>query len=155
VTLSAELRAWIVPGLAGTIASIDARGYPQIVRVWAARPSVEADSIDLCVSADAASSFLEGLTGRARAALNLVEVLSYRSRQFKGSCQLLNEPIDFEWLRASRAAANTVFEAVGMGPDGFGHLLSHAADPANMLLLRLSVESVFDQSPRPGAGARL
>jgi hypothetical protein len=153
--LSPELRAWIVPGLAGTIASVDSQGDPQIVRVWSARAAAEPNDIDVYVLRDSASAFLDGLNGGARVALNLIEVLTYRSRMFKGSCRHVDESIDGPLVEACKSAMNDVFEAVGMGKNVVDRMLSHAGDPAALIALRVTVESVFDQSPKPGAGGRL
>jgi len=155
VTLSSELRAWIVPGLAGTIASVDAHGQPQLVRVWAARPTTAPDEIEVYVHAGAAAGFLAGLESSARVGLNLIDVLSYRSRLFKGSGRLVQVPIDFEWLATCEAALNRVFEAVGMSPQSVERMLGYAEDRRAMLALLVRVESAFDQSPKPGAGAPL
>ncbi len=152
--LSPSLRAWIVPGLAGSIAVVDADGMPQLARVWAARAPDDGDLLEVYVQASSARGLLDALDRPRRAALNLIEVTTYRSRAFKGACELsLRDPdpaVIEEWI----AAVARAFESVGLPPDATQRMLAHGGDP-EMVALRLAVESVFDQSPKPGAGARL
>jgi hypothetical protein len=63
--------------------------------------------------------------------------------------------VDDAALEQSLVALNRAFHAVGMPPDTAQRLLGHCTAPHDMVVLSLSVESVFDQSPKPGAGARL
>lgn len=155
LALSSELCAWIVPGLAGTIASVDREQQPQMARVWAARPRQERDVVEVYVLRSAAPALLEGVVSSGRAALNLIEVSSYRSRLFTGPCRLSTTGVESAFLGESLAALNRAFHAVGMAPDAAQRMLSHGAAPPEMLALVLSVECVFDQSPKRGAGGRL
>jgi len=153
--LSAELRAWLVPGLAGTIAAVDRKHRPQLARVWSVRALDDADQLLVYVLRAASSGLLEGVESRGRAALNLIEVESYRSRLFKGPCRVSTAPIDAAFLDLSLTALNQAFQGVGMAPDTVERILGHSDSPRDMIALCLSVESVFDQSPKPGAGGRL
>jgi hypothetical protein len=154
VALSSELRDWLVPGLAGTIASVDAEQRPQIARVWAAWAGV-GDVIEVYVLRLAASGVLEGIANSGRAALNLIEVATYRSRLFKGRCEISQIAVNDAALEHSLVALNRVFHDVGMPLDAAHRLLAHCSAPRDMVALSLSVDSVFDQSPKRGAGARL
>ena len=154
VALSSELRDWLVPGLAGTVASVDAEQRPQIVRVWAAWPGV-ADVIEVYVLRSAAPGVLEGIASSGRAALNLIEVATYRSRLFKGRCEVSHTAINEAALQNSLLALNRVFHEVGMPPDAAHRMLAHYSAPRDMVALSLTVDSVFDQSPKRGAGGRL
>ena len=145
----------MVPGLAGTIASVDRRHQPQIARVWSVRALGDSDQILVYVLRAASSALLEGIESSGRAALNLIEVSSYRSRLFKGTCRVSPEPIDAAFLDLSLAALNRAFHGVGMAPDTVERILAHSDAPRDMIALCLTVESVFDQSPKPGAGKRL
>lgn len=150
--LSTELRDWIVPGLAGVVAIVDADGLPHIARVWGAR--VSGDAIDVYVQRAAAGPVLEALIVCRRAALNLIEVATYRSRLFKGSCEV-GDRVDFTVLEDCLAAIGRAFHGVGLAADGVDRMLAHGEPAREMVALRVVVEHVFDQSPRPGAGARL
>jgi hypothetical protein len=160
--LSSELRGWVVPGLAGVIAVVDSRGLPRIARVWAARVLDGSDVIEIYVQRAGALPLLEALvydlfnleSGR-RAALNLIEVTTYRSRMFKGACALAPNDPDPTFVDESLAADGRAFHSVGMPADAVERILSHGDPPREMVALRLTVEAIFDQSPKPGAGARL
>jgi hypothetical protein len=157
--LSSELRGWIVPGRAGVVTVVDAAGLPRIARIWAARALEGNDVIELCVQRAGALPVLEALETctRVRAALNLIEVTTYRSRTFKGACELSPTGADPEVVDASVRAMGHAFQSVGMAADLVDRILSHGDGdgPRAMVSLRLAVESVFDQSPKPGAGAPL
>jgi hypothetical protein len=153
--LSLELRAWLVPGLAGVVASADARGQPAISRVWAARALPGRDVLELYVQRSSAERFLANLAHSGRAAANLIEVTSYRSRAFKGACAVSEAPLDQELLDACLVAMNAAFVSVGMPGDAVQRMLSRGDAPRAWVALELVVEAVFDQSPKKGAGARL
>jgi hypothetical protein len=152
--LSSELREWLVPGLAGTLAAVDAEQQPQIARVWMAR-AAEGDVIEIYVLRSASLALVEAVARRGRAALNLIHVATYRSRLFKGRCEISSASVDEAVLERSLNALNHVFHEVGMPPDAALRLLGHCSTPRDMVVLSLSVESVFDQSPKPGAGGQL
>jgi len=154
VMLSYELRDWLVPGLAGTIASVDVARQPQIARVWMAR-ATEGDVLEVYVLRLASLALVEAVVSGGRAALNLIHVATYRSRLFKGRCEVSAAGVDDAVLEQSLNALNRAFHDVGMPPDAALRLLGHSTAPRDMVALSLSVESVFDQSPKRGAGARL
>lgn len=155
--LSTELREWIALGRAGALTVVDANGSPRIARIWAARPLDGSDVIELCVQRSSAVAVLDALDGRARlrGALNLIEVTTYKSRMFKGACERSPADADPAFVEASLTATGRAFASVGMSADALERMLAHGDAPRAMVSLRLVVESVFDQSPKPGAGARL
>jgi hypothetical protein len=155
--LTRELRAWIQPGVAGVIAVADDARQPEIVRMWAVRAVDLADAPDILEAyalREAAARLLEIMGDGRRAALNVVEVSSYRSRLFKGFCTPLRGAVDQAFIDASVAAQSRAFTSVGMGPNAAERLLAHTPD-REMIGFRLQVDCVFDQSPKPGAGAPL
>ncbi len=153
--LSPDLCAWLAPGLAGMIAAVDRSGRPQLARVWALRAANERDVIEVYVQRAASQALVESLSNGGRAALNLIEVTTYRSRMFKGACEVSTHEPDSAFLDENLAALNRAFHSVGMPSDAAHRMLWHSEEPTRMVELRLSVDSVFDQSPKPGAGARL
>jgi hypothetical protein len=134
---------------------VDANGQPRIARVWGARPLGAGDVIEFGVLGSASHGFVDAIASGGRAALNLIEVTSYRSRMFKGACRLSPAEPGSAWLDECVTALNQVFTAVGMSAGCADLMLSHAGPSRWMVALELSVESVFDQSPKPGAGAPL
>jgi hypothetical protein len=153
--IGADLRAWLRPGLAGTVATVDASGQPQLARVWSVRVEAGRDLIEIYVQRSSALAFAAGLASRGRAALNLIEVSSYRSRLFKGACEISPAAPDAAFLEENLTALNLAFSGVGMAAGSAQRMLSHSDAPHSMLALRLTVESVFDQSPKSGAGGPL
>lgn len=153
--LSPELRAWLQPGLAGTVATSDPLGQPEIVRVWAARCDPSRDRIEIYVQRSCAQRFLEYVTPGSRAALNLIGVSTYRSRSFKGLCTPHDVPIDPQWLETCLAAQGRSFVGVGLPEDAVERMLSYSATPRAMLAFQIDVDSVYDQSPKKGAGEKL
>ena len=155
-TLSPELRAFLVSGLAGTIAVARADGGLAMARIWAARAG-EGDVLEVFVQRSSGHEVIEALASPGRAAANLIDVPTYRSRSFKGVCALAptDDQVDASFLEESLAAVEHAFQAVGMPGGSVERMLSHGSDPHAMAALRITVESVFDQSPKPGAGARI
>lgn len=152
--LSPPLRAWIVPGLAGVVAVVDADGMPRLARIWAVRAPDDGDLLEVYVQASSARGLLDALDRPRRAALNLIEVTTYRSRAFKGACERSLRDPDPAVIEESIAAFVRAFQSVGMSADSPQRMLAQGGG-TEMAVLRLAVESVFDQSPKPGAGARL
>jgi hypothetical protein len=155
MVISPDLREWLVPGLAGTVATVDRSGQPQLARVWATRLRDRGEVIEIYVLRSASPSLLDGLVGGGRAALNLIDVGSYRSRTFKGACEVGQLEPDPEFLQTYLNAMDRAFVGVGMPPGAVELMLSHCDEPRSMIALWLAVDSVFDQSPKPGAGVRL
>lgn len=151
--LSSELRAWLKPGLAGVIAVVDDAGQPEIARLWAVRALDDADIIEVYAQRTAAARLVEIVGQGRRAAVNVVEVSSYRSRLLKGFCTPLSD-VDQPFVNDSVAAQGRAFAGVGMGADAAQRILGHVPSP-EIVGFRLKVDCVFDQSPKPGAGAPL
>lgn len=153
VALSAELRAWLQPGLAGVIAVADDGGRPHTVRLWAVR-ALDDDRVEVYLQRAVAAPLLAIVGEGRRAAINLVEVASYRSRTIKGHLTPRHGPLDQALVDASIAAQDRAFASVGLPVGGAERMLSYAGS-REMVALVMHADSVFDQSPRPGAGAPL
>ena len=152
--LTPELRAWVKPGLAGAVTVADDTGQPEIVRFWAVRLLDDSDVVEVFLQRATAARLLEILVDGRRAALNAVEVSSYRSRLLKGFCTPLTGEVDQAFAAESIAAQSRAFASVGMPTDAAQRILSHG-EQRNLVGLRIEVDCVFDQSPKPGAGAPL
>ncbi len=155
-TLPREYREWLAPGIPGALAVVDGNGLPQVARVWAARVAQGADVIEIYLQRGSALTVIDALVVPRHAALNVIELPSYRSRTFKGECRLAPSPPDPAFIAASLTAVGHVLHSVGMPADAVEIMLAHAEEePRAMVSLHLIVEGIFDQSPKPGAGARL
>jgi len=152
--LSSELRAWVRPGLLGVVCTVDAAGRPQIVRHWGVRARAVADELEFYLCAAASVPCLLSLGQPTRVALNLIELPSYRSRTFKGQSIAVDATVDPDFLALSVEAAGRAMHSVGMARDAAERMLG-PAEPARMVAVRMTVDSVFDQTPKPGAGCAL
>jgi hypothetical protein len=153
--MSPELRTWVVPGLAGSIAVTDADGLPRIARVWGAQVVGESDVLEVYVQRASARGLCEVLARGARTAVNLIECSRYRSRLFKGRGVLYEGTTDPTFVDESIAAMGRAFAEVGLSTDAAERMIAHADAPRAMARILLAVDSVFDQSPKKGAGSRL
>ena len=111
------------------------------------------DVLELFVQHSTAARLLDIVGSGRRGALNLVEVASYRARMFKGLCERIAE-VDQACVDASVAAQGRAFASVGVPADATQRMLAQG-DSLAMAGLRMRVDAVFDQSPKPGAGAPL
>jgi hypothetical protein len=156
--LSNELREWLQPGHAGVLATADASGVPEVVRVFAYHAVPGQDAIRLWLLRSSAQTTVRHLTTGARAAFNAIEIPSYRSRTFKGECTVEREvgsAHDDGLITECLAAAGRSFARVGMPEDAIARMIAHAGEDRGWVDVLLHVDSVYDQSPKPGAGARL
>lgn len=154
--LTPELRAWLTPGLAGMLAVVDASGQPQTARVFALHPHGDRDAIDVYLLDAGARPVVQRLATPVRAALNVIDVPSYRSRTLKGWCTAAAATGEDErTVRACLDAMSAAFTRIGMPGDVLERILSHAAGERTWVRVVLEVDCAFDQSPKPGAGAPL
>jgi hypothetical protein len=152
--LTPELIAFLKPGVAGAISCADSNGTSQTARIWAVRAVPSHRALELYVVRESAEKFLDTLGRNGRAAANIVEVLTYRSRAFKGPCAVSPLPIDNKLLDESLQAMNVAFHAVGLPSNSVEQMLGHFSS-REMVGLWLEVDAIFDQSPKPGAGGLL
>ena len=155
--LSNELREWLQPGLAGVLATADASGSPEIARVFAYHAATDQDAIQLWLLRSTADKIVRNLAAGARAAFNAIEIPSYRSRTFKGWGTVVRDisEADGALIVECLAAMGRSFARVGMRDDAVARMIAHAGEDRSWVSVLLCVDSVYDQSPKPGAGARL
>lgn len=155
--LSKELRDWLQPGHAGVLATVDASGLPEVARVFAYCPVENEDAIQLWLLRVTADTISRHLAAGGRAAFNAIEIPSYRSRTFKGWCTIARDvsEADDALIAECLAAAGRSYARVGMPDDSVARMIAHAGEDRGWVSLLLCVDSVYDQSPKPGAGARL
>lgn len=151
MTEQLELHLQQTPGLyAG---SVDDKLRPETTRVLLAVAEPGTDVIRFVVANPFSQRFLACVASQPRVALVATIVHNYAALQFKGRV--------LETLPATEADLAGV-EAYAAR---FGELVAHVGiDPAQYLptwvqgpytTVRLEVESVFDQTPKLGAGARV
>jgi hypothetical protein len=156
--LTPELRSWLQPGLAGMLATVDPSGQPETARIFGLRAWDDRDVLEVYLLRSCSEKVMQHLASGTRAAVNAIDVPTYRSRTFKGWCTLSRVEVrpDDARLQEGLRAMGHAFTLVGMPEDALARILAHAG-PAEQTWVSalLEVDSVFDQSPKPGAGARL
>lgn len=140
------------------LATADASGQPEIARVFAYRVVEDTDAIEVYLLRSSSERTVRNLGAGARAAFNAIEVHSYRSRSFKGWCTVARDFVaaDDVLVAQSLSAMGRSFAQVGMPDDAVERMLAHAGGPErSWVCVLVRVDGVYDQSPKPGAGARL
>lgn len=155
--LTRELRAWLQPGVAGMLATVDPSGQPVTARMFGLRLYEERDVVEVFLLRCGSEQVVRCVAPGTRAALNAIDVPSYRSRTLKGWCTPGRADVaaDDAVVQANLDAMQRAFSRVGMPDDTLARILSHAGPERSWISVLLAVDSVFDQSPKPGAGARL
>ena len=155
--LTEELRAWLQPGLAGALATLDPTGQPEMARFYALRALATRDVLEVYLLRCGSEKVVAQLARGARVVVNAIEVSTYRSRSFKGHGELGDAELasDDPAARASLEAMGRAFSAVGMPTDSLDRMLAHAGAERAWVRALVHVDRVFDQSPGPGAGGQL
>jgi hypothetical protein len=153
--LTGNIRDWIAIGHPGAFATVGADRLPAAARVWVARVHPTNDIIEVGVARSAAAPLLRNLTTNPQGALNLAAPVTYRSVQFKGPCVASSEPLDTNYSRAWLDAVDAQMQAIGLPPGSPTVMLGRYGESLDLATFSLQVVSVFDQSPRRGAGAPL
>jgi hypothetical protein len=150
--LSAELASFVQSGVAILVGTRDSRLFPECMRAVGAR--VEADGAELTVFLPDAVAVrtLANLRANGRIAVAFSRARDHRSFQVKGRAVALGPAADPDRgvVERYRCAWTTELAAVGVPPRltlRMVHWPAHA--------VRLRIDSVFVQTPGPGAGAQL
>jgi hypothetical protein len=153
--LTRSVRDWIALGHPGALASVGEDRRPEAARVWVVRTHAGADVLDIAIARSASRVMLRNLEQNPQAALNLAAPITYRSAQFKGPCAECFNPPDADYIEAWMASVDEQMQAVGLPPGSPARMLGNYGPGFDMAWLSMRVVSVYDQSPKPGAGSRL
>ncbi len=149
--LTPELRAHraVAPGLYA--ASVSPTRVPEVVRVIAARDVPDTDDVCFVVDASSGGAFPANLASGARVALVAAQIPSHLTFQYKGSATSVDAASTEDAAAAETyvVAFSALVGHMGFDPTRFeGALRGH-----DLRVVRMHVETVFDQTPRVGAGA--
>lgn len=151
--LTPELRAHLAgaPGLYA--ASVSPTRVPEVVRVIAAHDVPGTDDVCFVVDAAASGAFLANLPSGGRAALVAAQIPSHLTVQYKGSVLSVDaaSPESAAEAEAYVVAFSALVGQMGFDPARF----EGALRGSDLRVVRMRVDSVFDQTPRVGAGALL
>ena len=151
--IGAGIRAHILENV-GTIlvGTHDAALTPEITRGWGPTILPDGHTIDVCISLSAGAKTLDNLRDHEEVALTFHQTVSYKTVQLKGRFLESGEltPQDRESVErqknilAEQAKVHGIPLSIGMRiftPD--------------LVKLRIVVKQAFEQTPGPGAGAKL
>jgi hypothetical protein len=145
-------------GPAVILGTRDARLRPAIVRAWGIQLLPPQNELRLCIPDCSARRVLDNIAGNQQVAITLVQPTTYHSIQVKGRALETAPPSDgdLERVRRHRAAFVEEATAVGLSAAQAARLFQAEMDisPA-LVMVRVAIEEVFDQTPGPSAGARL
>lgn len=149
VTVVDALSTLALRGVAVAVATRDEYLAPTLARGWG--PAVQDESFTLCVAAAEGSPTRRNIDANQVVSVIMSLPTTYESVQVKGAATLTREPTAEETARARRHFE--LFEqetaAVGVPPALIVRLFS-----PQLWLVEIRIESVFDQTPGPGAGGR-
>lgn len=136
------------PGMYAAIAS--ATHHPETTRALTATAEEGTDVVRFLVSRASSDRFLAAAAAGRRACIVAASLADYETLQYKGELVEVRDANDDEVaaLRRSVDAFCALVGHVGIDPTRYrAHL-----EVAPFATLRLRVDSVFDQTPRVGAG---
>ena len=146
-----ELRAFLESAVAIIVGTCDSNLVPEIVRGFAAQVTGDGREIQLFVGMAAAEQTLANLLVNRRIAVTFCSPEDYRTVQIKGRFLNVEDVRPGDELLIGRyedAFVSTVTKY------GLSEVIRNiwGADPVR---LSLAPESIFEQTPGPGAGRRL
>jgi hypothetical protein len=151
--ISDGIRAHIVESV-GTIlvGTRDAALTPEITRGWGPTILPDGHTIDVCVSVSAGAKTLANLCDSDEIAVTFSHTATYKTVQLKGRFLESGELTSRDW-EAFERQKNIFLEQTkvhGIPPS----IVSRLFTP-DLIRIRFAVYEAFEQTPGPGAGARL
>lgn len=147
------IRAHII-GNVGTIlvGTRDATLTPEITRGWGPTILPDGHSIDLCVSLSAGAKTLDNLRNNQEVAVTFHQTVTYKTVQLKGRFLGFGELTPQDWESVERQKNTLTEQAKVHGiPLSIGsRIFTH-----DLVRIRFIVQQAFEQTPGPGAGAKL
>jgi hypothetical protein len=153
--LDDELVAFLESGCATIVGLVSADGAPFATRGWGTLVLSDPARLRLLVGAGpfARAGRHVGDGARFPIAVTGASVRTLRGVQVKGVAHDLELPTDDDLARAARFCAE--FFAEIEATDGTPRWLMDRLAPVDLLAVTVDVDDVYDQTPGPGAGARL
>ena len=150
-SISPELAEFLQSGIGVLVGSRDARMLPEVARAFGARVETGGRELTLFLPVATAERTLANARENGRLAV-CFSAIDHRSYQVKGRMKGVREADenDRRSIERYRAALAQMYGTVGM-PPRLTYRISHW--PAHAV--RMEVESIFIQTPGPGAGGAL
>lgn len=141
------------PGVSLIVGTASTSGEPRATRAWSfVVVDVEADRVRVVVTADDPVAVANLAVG-ALVSVTAADVRTLQAAQVKGRVERVEEVSEADlaaMVHETDAFIEAVNETDGLPPDVIRRMLPNA-----VLAIELAVGDRFEQSPGPGAGARL
>ena len=150
--VSHELGRFVSGGVVIVAATRDDDMRPELTRAWGPLVSADGNAVTLCLNAAPVSKTVSNLEGNGAIAATFVLPTTYRGVQMKGAALDVREPTPEELTRVEGHVAAYVdqVEQVGIPPN-----LARRLVQPEFVAVTFAVRELYDQTPGPGAGARL
>ena len=147
--LTAELVEYMESGVSLLVGTRDAALRPASARAWGVEVDREACAVTVFLPLPGSEVTLANLRDNGRIALTFSRAFDHRSVQLKGSCVSISESD-----ARQRALQERYFNAFSEGLRAVGHrpMLLERVRYAPSHALGFRIESIYDQTPGPGAG---
>lgn len=150
--ISDSLRQLIQSGVSTMVGTRDQELVPECVRAVGSVVALDGLRLTVFLPARSAARSVANLRANGEIAVTFSEVPTHRTRQVKGRAVFVRDATEAESAIMERyiAAFGAELDIVGMPPSvsrRLAYLPAHAVE--------IEVREVFDQTPGPGAGARL
>jgi hypothetical protein len=151
--ISDEIRVHILENV-GTIlvGTRDAALTPEITRGWGPTILPDGHTMDVCVSLSAGAKTLENLRGSDEIAVTFSHTVTYKTIQLKGRFLESGEVTSQDW-EAFERQKNIFLEQTKM--HGLSLSIVSRLFTPDLVRIRFIVHEAFEQTPGPGAGAKL
>ena len=147
--ISAELAVFFESGVSVLVGTRDARLFPECLRAVGARVEPGGDEVTVFVPKATSAQTVANLADNRRVALCFERAADHRSIQVKGTLAALEDARD-----ADRAIVDRYVEMIAQewGFLGLPPRITHRMTHWPCHALRMRVETLFVQTPGPGAG---
>ena len=154
-TLPDDVAAFIQGGVSITIASRDERLVPSIAKAVGCRVGTDGRELTVLMFADAAESVARDIARCGLAAVVFTQPSTNRTLQLKGrdARAVPVQPADVALVRRWLALFGDVLQPLGWSQTFVDAVFWH--DPAQLVAVRFTPDSAFQQTPGPGAGAAM
>jgi pyridoxamine 5'-phosphate oxidase-like protein len=151
--LTPELIEFVHSGVAVGVATRDESMRPAFTRAWGPHVSADHRSLTLCVSAAEGSATRANLEGNAAVAIGFCPPTIAKAVQLKGVAVVLGEPGPDDLGRVERhvGAFRAECGRIGVPPEVADRMFVGST----LVLISVSIDEGFDQTPGPMAGRRL
>jgi hypothetical protein len=150
--IEAAVRELLLAGSATIVATRDRRLRPALTRGWGVQVSADGEQMTLCVGTPPGSAVRANLESNGEIAVTCSRPTSYRTVQVKGTAAIAGAPSADQLAAVEAQVAAFSAEVVQLGlPAQTGALLLDE----DLMAVVVEPREVYDQTPGPGAGARL